>query len=142
MSKEAKIIKDLKERNDRLNNQYMQEQARNYHLNYVIENDLEPTLKGREYEIITLKSDFEAQHELTKKYAEENQQLKEDYSKLLETSKAYKKLLKTTMQKEHNAIKVLDEIRDVLNNQMDYREFVDVVNAIEEILDKVKSDDR
>ena len=33
---------------------------------------------------------------------------------------------------------VLDEIRDVLNNQIDYREFVDIVNAIEEILDKVK----
>lgn len=32
---------------------------------------------------------------------------------------------------------VIVEIRDVLNNQMDYREFVDVVNAIEEILDKV-----
>lgn len=42
------------------------------------------------------------------------QELKEDYSKLLETSKAYKKLLKTTMQKEHQAIKTLDEIREQL----------------------------
>ena len=48
-----KVIKDLKERNDILSNQYMQEQARNYHLNYVIENDLKPTLKGYEYEIST-----------------------------------------------------------------------------------------
>lgn len=37
MSKENKIIKDLKERNDVLKNQYMQEQARNYHLNYVVD---------------------------------------------------------------------------------------------------------
>lgn len=43
------------------------------------------------------------------------------------------------LQQENQQLKsVLDEIRDVLNNQMDYREFVDVVNAIEEILDKVK----
>lgn len=32
-----KVIKDLKERNDKLQSQYMQEQARNYHLNYVID---------------------------------------------------------------------------------------------------------
>lgn len=31
---------------------------------------------------------------------------------------------------------VVDEIKKVINNQMDYREFVDIVNAIEEILDK------
>ena len=37
MSKELKIIKDLKQRNDRLKNQYMQEQVRNYHLNCVID---------------------------------------------------------------------------------------------------------
>lgn len=72
-----KIIKDLKERNDKLQSQYMQEQARNYHLNYVIENDLMPTLKGYEFEIMTLKSDFEAQHELTKKYAEELEKIKQ-----------------------------------------------------------------
>ena len=46
--------------------------------------------------------------EVFKQLQQENRQLKEDYSKLLETSKAYKKLLKTTMQKEHQAIKVLD----------------------------------
>ena len=77
MMNKDKIIKDLKERNDKLQSQYMQEQARNYHLNYVIENDLKPTLKSYEYEIITLKSDFEAQHELTKKYAEELEKIKQ-----------------------------------------------------------------
>lgn len=33
---------------------------------------------------------------------------------------------------------VLKKIRKVLNNQMDYREFVDMINAIDEILSKVK----
>ena len=32
---------------------------------------------------------------------------------------------------------VVDEIKKVINNQINYREFVDIVNAIEEILDKV-----
>lgn len=31
---------------------------------------------------------------------------------------------------------VVDEIKKVINNQINYREFVDIVNAIEEILDK------
>ena len=32
-----KVIKDLKERNDKLQNQYMEEQARNFHLNNQVE---------------------------------------------------------------------------------------------------------
>lgn len=61
----------------------------------------------------------------------ENQQLKRNCNIGNENLDFYKK--------EYKKIKpVLDEIRDVLNNQMDYREFVDVVNAIEEILEKVK----
>lgn len=31
---------------------------------------------------------------------------------------------------------VVEKIKKVINNQVDYREFVDIVNAIEEILDK------
>lgn len=62
----------------------------------------------------------------------ENQQL-------LETSKAYKKLLKTTMQKEHQAIKVLDEIREVINQNMSsYSSCIKAFDEIEKILDKVK----
>ena len=56
-----KVIKDLKERNDKLQEQYRLRDIRCIHLEY--ENEM-------------LKNDFEAQHELTKKYAEENQELK------------------------------------------------------------------
>ena len=56
-----KVIKDLKERNDKLQEQYRLRDIRCIHLEY--ENEM-------------LKNDFETQHELTKKYAEENQELK------------------------------------------------------------------
>ena len=60
-----KAIKDLKERNDKLQEQYRLRDIRCIHLEY--ENEM-------------LKSDFEAQHELTEKYAEENQELKLELS--------------------------------------------------------------
>lgn len=56
-----KVIKDLKERNDKLQEQYRLRDMRCIHLEY--ENEM-------------LKSDFKAQHELTKKYAEESKELK------------------------------------------------------------------
>ena len=56
-----KVIKDLKERNDKLQEQYRLRDIRCIHLEY--ENEM-------------LKSDFKAQHELTKKYAEESKELK------------------------------------------------------------------
>ena len=56
-----KVIKDLKERNDKLQEQYSLRDIRCIHLEY--ENEM-------------LKSDFKAQHELTKKYAEESKELK------------------------------------------------------------------
>lgn len=64
-----KVIKDLKERNDKLQEQYRLRDIRCIHLEY--ENEM-------------LKSDFEAQHELTKKYAEENKRLKDNWNKLKE----------------------------------------------------------
>ncbi len=61
---------------------------------------------------------------------------------VMRMNKRQKEMLQDLLDSKNNQIKqyksVLDEIRDVLNNQMDYREFVDIVNAIEEILDKVK----
>ena len=64
-----KVIKDLKERNDKLQEQYRLRDIRCIHLEY--ENEM-------------LKSDFEAQHELTKKYAEEDEELKDNWNKLKE----------------------------------------------------------
>ena len=62
-----KVIKDLKERNDKLQEQYRLRDMRCIHLEY--ENEM-------------LKSDFEAQHKLTEKYAEENKQLKDNWNEL------------------------------------------------------------
>ena len=59
-----KVIKDLKERNDKLQEQYRLRDIRCIHLEY--ENEM-------------LKSDFKAQHELTKKYAEESKELNQKY---------------------------------------------------------------
>ena len=64
-----KVIKDLKERNDKLQEQYRLRDIRCIHLEY--ENEM-------------LKSDFEAQHELTKKYAEENQLLENQQKEFIE----------------------------------------------------------
>lgn len=39
------------------------------------------------------------------------------------------------LQHENSQLKMrIEKIKHILNNQMDYREFVDIVNAIEEIL--------
>ncbi len=33
---------------------------------------------------------------------------------------------------------IIDKIKHILNNQMNYREFVDIVNAIEEVIKEVE----
>lgn len=128
-----KIIKDLKERNDKLQSQYMQEQARNYHLNYQIENDVLPTLKGYEYEIITLKSDFEAQHELTKKYEQELTNLKAIEK---EHQRINGELREENKQYKH----IIDELEKWLNyeiycnfNEQHTIAFQDTLNKLQEL---------
>ncbi len=86
-----KVIKDLKERNDKLQEQYRLRDIRCIHLEY--ENEM-------------LKSDFEAQHELTKKYAEELKQLKEENQSLENQQKEFLNYLK---DKLCIANKVLDD---------------------------------
>ena len=73
-----KAIKDLKERNDKLQEQYRLRDIRCIHLEY--ENEM-------------LKSDFEAQHELTKKYAGELKQLKEENQSLENQQKEFIEML-------------------------------------------------
>lgn len=68
-------------------------------------------------------------------------ELEQENQQLLETSKAYKKLLKTTMQKEHQAIKVLDEIREQLKFERKLAlslERTYTLSVIDKLLDKVK----
>ena len=57
-----KVIKDLKERNDKLQSQYMQEQARNHHLHYVID-------KAIEYIETNVKEHMHDDYDITMYYA-------------------------------------------------------------------------
>ncbi len=52
---------------------------------------------------------------------------------LLTIIKDYEKL-----QQENKVLKeVIDKIKHILNNQINYREFVDIVNAIEDVVKEV-----
>lgn len=89
-----KVIKDLKERNDKLQEQYRLRDIRCIHLEY--ENEM-------------LKGDFEAQHELTKKYVKENKELKEVIDKAIEY------ILKETKSMPVNGCTIrLKELLDIL----------------------------
>ena len=80
-----KVIKDLKERNDKLQEQYRLRDIRCIHLEY--ENEM-------------LKSDFKAQHELTKKYAEENKDLR----KQLENANEQISYLRRSIERKEETI--------------------------------------
>ena len=109
---------------------------------------LETSIKN-EYQRIYFELDFQKEllesMKLFNHLYQENRQLKEDKNQLEAKLGEANNIIDIEMElrdfwinKYHELRQVLDEIRKVLNNQMDYREFVDVVNAIEEILDKVK----
>ena len=102
-----KVIKDLKERNDKLQEQYRLRDIRCIHLEY--ENEM-------------LKSDFKAQHELTKKYAEESKELKRKYLNAVadyETTMAEKEQLNSLVNSCQEEIrqlkKQLEENKDKIN---------------------------
>ena len=96
-----KVIKDLKERNDKLQEQYRLRDIRCIYLEY--ENEM-------------LKSDFEAQYELTKKYAEENQKYKEVIDKVLEDIKEYKEMGYSKYYENEIEIELIDKILKVLGD--------------------------
>ena len=97
-----KVIKDLKERNDKLKEQYILRDIRCIHLEY--ENEM-------------LKSDFEAQHELTKNYAEENKRLKDNWNKLKEYL--------------HNVDVVIDYGENYDGRFINYDELIDKIQELE-----------
>ena len=97
-----KVIKDLKERNNNLQEQYRLRDIRCIHLEY--ENEM-------------LKSDFETQHELTKKYAEENQQLKES---LHQASIGIQELIEQDIECPSNCSK----LKEILNQQKEFIEYL------------------
>lgn len=97
-----KVIKDLKERNDKLQEQYRLRDIRCIHLEY--ENEM-------------LKSDFKAQHELTKKYAEESKELNQkylnavaDYETTMSELQELKKENKILRKNAENNDKVVDKV--------------------------------
>lgn len=94
-----KVIKDLKERNNKLQEQYRLRDIRCIHLEY--ENEM-------------LKGDFEAQHELTKKYAKENKELKEELEK--EYNKGYERGILDTVEENQR----LDKENRELKKQLEY----------------------
>lgn len=93
-----KVIKDLKERNDKLQEQYRLRDIRCIHLEY--ENEM-------------LKGDFEAQHELTKKYAKENKELKEELEK--EYNKGYERGILDTVEENQRLDKENRELKEQLH---------------------------
>ena len=97
-----KVIKDLKERNDKLQEQYRLRDIRCIHLEY--ENEM-------------LKSDFEAQNELTKNYAEENKRLKDNWNKLKEYL--------------HNVDVVIDYSENYDGRFINYDELIDKIQELE-----------
>ena len=97
-----KVIKDLKERNNNLQEQYRLRDIRCIHLEY--ENEM-------------LKSDFEAQHELTKNYAEENKRLKDNWNKLKEYL--------------HNVDVVIDYSENYDGRFINYDELIDKIQELE-----------
>lgn len=68
----------------------------------------------------------------------------DDLAKAVERFKkvpTYKELLKENQQlkdKNNKYKEVIDKIKNILNNQMNYREFVDIVNAIEDVVKEVE----
>lgn len=131
-----KVIKDLKERNDKLQEQYRLRDIRCIHLEY--ENEM-------------LKSDFEAQHELTKKYAEENQELKkrlEDTNEELELVRCdlhnrtserngYYRNIEKLENQQKEFIEYLTSYIELLSNKPDLIEESEI-DLLKEILSKYK----
>ena len=122
-----KVIKDLKERNDKLQEQYSLRDIRCIHLEY--ENEM-------------LKSDFKAQHELTKKYAEESKELK----KQLEEKENIACNWKDSCLENAGKIEILEtqqkEFINYLEDKINYYKRNTQcfsMNLIEEILQKYKS---
>lgn len=120
-----KAIKDLKERNDKLQEQYRLRDIRCIHLEY--ENEM-------------LKSDFEAQHELTKKYAEENKDLRKQLEAIDEQANYLRRSIE---RKEETIIDLQDEKVPYINGYVaklenQQKEFI---SYLEKTIEKLECDD-
>ena len=127
-----KVIKDLKERNDKLQEQYRLRDIRCIHLEY--ENEM-------------LKSDFKAQHELTKKYAEETKDLRKQLEAINEQANY---LRKSVERKEETIIELQDEkvpytneyVAKLENQQKEFVKYLeDKLCIANEVLDNPEEDE-
>lgn len=50
---------------------------------------------------------------------------------------SYKMSRKNDIEESQKQKEVIDKLKHILNNQMNYREFVDIVNDIEDVLKEV-----
>ena len=123
-----KVIKDLKERNDKLQEQYRLRDIRCIHLEY--ENEM-------------LKSDFEAQHELTKKYAEESKELRKQLEAINEQAnylhRSIERKEETIIDLQDEKVPYTNEYVAKLENQQ--KEFISYLEKTIEELECDDSDD-
>ena len=63
---------------------------------------------------------------------------KETYAWLIYGYNQCAKLLNETEQQCKKQKEAIDKINHILNNQINYREFVDIVNAIEDVIKEVE----
>ena len=63
---------------------------------------------------------------------------KETYDWLIYGYNQCAKLLNETEEQCKKQKEVIDKINHILNNQINYREFVDIVNAIEDVIKEVE----
>ena len=92
-------------------------------------------LESENKHLLDLQKSMDQQYEELEK---ENKRIKLTNQAMLGCLKIDKEKIDYYVDRCEQLELVLDEIREVLNNQMDYREFVDMINAIDEILDKVE----
>ena len=127
-----KAIKDLKERNDKLQEQYRLRDIRCIHLEY--ENEM-------------LKSDFEAQHQLIKKYAEETKDLRKQLEAINEQANY---LRKSVERKEETIIDLQDEkvpytneyVAKLENQQKEFISYLkDKLRIANEVVDDPEEDE-
>ena len=95
---------------------------------------------GEHFEVLTGGRGHSKTKQIIEQLQQENQQLKLDFD-LYNDNHIYKNYEVERKDKQLDLYKeVIEEVMKILNNQINYREYVDIINAIEEVLDKVKGE--
>lgn len=94
---------------------------------------------GDEATGIQIREVIEANERSISKLQQETEKLKKQYCERTDCGGRIGNSKKVEeLQKENEQLKeVIDKINHILNNQINYREFVDIVNAIEDVVKEV-----